>query len=380
MYLTHQQLNSFTLFSFAFRAFTFRGSRFFDTPARAMPIAVSARSTVERLPWECYLLRGALSVESQRAVVECVNGLAVGAFPTWPSVAKSQDHPIIVASHSANAKRSRECRRACGLDRCAGYCGAHVGALVERPGKIYRLANDIAAKIAKDLGRIECGFPLEFDKEKTDDGPTKQTPFEATHFWGLVYGARGGGSGDAEHVETEDTKTTEETTTSEKPKDVFSFLNNVTFGGVAMTGKQCDTDTNETKAVRENINSGKMSSHLDRPVGWTLSVSVGRSVIFNLGRPPDKNKKEMYGDYAHEKAAPGQTAPGVTLTVNSGDALLFRGHAVFHAVDGFAERSDTEAKKCALEGLSSSPRKNENSWRPQRLALLFRHEVDAESG
>jgi len=41
-------------------------------------------------------------------------------------------------------------------------------------------------------------------------------------------------------------------------------------------------------------------------------------------------------------AAEGQHAPGIDLVLRSGDALLFRGHAVFHAVDGFADDGEGE--------------------------------------
>jgi hypothetical protein len=85
-----------------------------------------------------------------------------------------------------------------------GHCGRHVGALVERPEDMYGLANDVAAKIARDLG--ETGFAMDFfssepaddgDARVGDDGKKRRTSnaagtrtFEATHFWGLVYGGR----------------------------------------------------------------------------------------------------------------------------------------------------------------------------------------------
>ena len=69
---------------------------------------------------------------------------------------------------------------------------------------MYGLANDVAAKIARDLG--ETGFAMDFfssepaddgDARVGDDGKKRRTsnaagtrPFEATHFWGLVYGGR----------------------------------------------------------------------------------------------------------------------------------------------------------------------------------------------
>ena len=80
--------------------------------------------------------------------------------------------------------------------------------------------------------------------------------------------------------------------------------------------------------------------------------------------------------------------------MRSGDALLFRGHAVFHAVDGFAEDEGEDAL-AAEEGGSGGGKKRtlpeawrerllaparaapSAGWRPERLALLFRHEVDS---
>ena len=148
-------------------------------------------------------------------------------------------------------------------------------------------------------------------------------------------------------------------------------------------------------ASHDTPNGGRMASHLDRPVGWTLSVSVGKPVAFVLGRPPAPDAA-MYGDFAAEKAdaSPEQKPPGVVVVVRSGDALLFRGHAVFHAVDGFAEDEGEDAL-AAEEGGSGGGKKRIlpeawrerllaparaapcAGWRPERLALLFRHEVDS---
>lgn len=124
------------------------------------------------------------------------------------------------------------------------------------------------------------------------------------------------------------------------------------------------------------------------------------------------------------QAAEGQEAPGIDLVIESGDALLFRGHAVFHAVDGFADVEDGKTERSRdeavpLGSLSSSagssvgsaarfdspanvrasPLKTTNAapppedwaerlqsaakgraeggWEPARLALLFRDEEDA---
>lgn len=124
------------------------------------------------------------------------------------------------------------------------------------------------------------------------------------------------------------------------------------------------------------------------------------------------------------QAAEGQQAPGIDLVIESGDALLFRGHAVFHAVDGFADvddgktgrREDAAVPLGSLSSSADSPvgsaarfdspasvrassLKTTNAapppedwaerlqsaakgragggWEPARLALLFRDEEDA---
>ena len=356
------------------------------------PIPVSPGSETECLPWECYVLRGALDVNAQLDVLERVGKLAGGAFSTWPTRASSQDHPMIITSHSANATRSRECRRACGLVKCMGHCGRHVGALVERPEDIYGLANDVAAKIARDLG--ETGFAMDFfssrrgEPAKDGDGTNGERPastavgtkpaFEATHFWGLVYGGR-----DTAHAE----KRPEEARGATDVRREKEESNNVTFGGEPLRSSSVSSSPDSALDVP---NGGRMASHLDRPVGWTLSVSVGKPVAFALGRPPAPDAA-MYGDFAAVKAdaSPEQKPPGVAVVVRSGDALLFRGHAVFHAVDGFVEETDEDAfstfsaldatrdgawRERLLAPARSAPRAG---WKPERLALLFRHEVDA---
>jgi hypothetical protein len=69
-----------------------------------------AAGRLERLPFECYLLRGALSSASQEALARRVGTLASGAFVDrggWTGAAAAQEHPIIVAAHSAGATRPR---------------------------------------------------------------------------------------------------------------------------------------------------------------------------------------------------------------------------------------------------------------------------------
>jgi hypothetical protein len=387
------------------------------------PIPVSPGSKTERLPWECYVLRSALDADAQLELLERVGSLAAVGFSDWPTRASSQDHPMIITSHSSNATRSRECRRACGLAKCMGHCGRHVGALVERPEDMYGLANDVAAKIARDLG--ETGFAMDFfssepaddgDARVGDDGKKRRTsnaagtrPFEATHFWGLVYGGRDVAGREEKEKDSEEcfrgvravprppsAKRRKKADEDDVLGPTVSVVGEpslqaarVTFGGKSLSASR-GTDERESFTPRDTKNSGRMASHLDRPVGWTLSVSVGKPCYFALGRPPSKDAL-MYGDFAKQKVAtsPEQKPPGVSVVVRSGDALLFRGHAVFHAVDGFVEEEEEEMSKTfdgdgkhgtplwrerLLAPARASPR---FGWRPERLALLFRHEVDA---
>ena len=64
-----------------------------------------------------------------------------------------------------------------------------------------------------------------------------------------------------------------------------------------------------------------MAAHLDRAEGWTLSMSVGASVDFVIGREPPKGS--MYAQYAPHKPYPGQQEQH--LVFESGDLLLFEG-------------------------------------------------------
>ena len=206
--------------------------------------------------------------------------------------------------------------------------------------------------------------------------------FDATHFWSLVYGDR-----DAE-----------ESTEDREEENVGVDL------GTEDRGKQSSSNGSVAGGTAVGKNCGRMQSHLDRPVGWTLSVSVGRPVRFNLGREPEDGS--MYRSSTNfANAAPGQGGAGIDVVLRSGDVALFRGHAVFHAVDGFAdegvessswnmdrpesgvEKDDDESatgeKTKTPDGWADSlvacsggetPR---DGWRPARLALLFRDEEDA---
>jgi hypothetical protein len=332
-------------------------------------VAIEVGGSVTRLPWECYLLRGALDVDAQRRLLDRVGGLAGVAFERWPEVAAAQDHPCIVTSHSANAQRPRECRRACGLERCRGHCGRHVGALYAAPEDVYAVAQAVARRVATEA----------------PDAPADVLRFDPTHFWGLVYGDR-----DKKHKEDggDEAKTPSRDGDGDGDGDgAVPGDERRPVGSSALSFGGASTSDADRRAAATGVRAGRMSSHLDRPVGWTLSLSIGRPVRFNLGRRPVKG--DQYADYNEAAAAEGQDGDGVDVVVESGDALLFRGHAVFHAVDGFADVPGDGDDRDAGERVSGPPSdwsaaltsrakaSASNGWSPARLALLFRDEVDA---
>eukprot|EP00873_Tetraselmis_striata_P027606 jgi/Tetstr1/447870/TSEL_035180.t1 len=231
------------------------------------------------------------------ALAQRVGELATGAFSDrggWAGIAATQEHPIIVASHSAAATRPRECRRACGLQRCTGACGRHVGALDTAPEDLYALARDV----------VQC-------IERESPGACPQ--YDPSHCWALVYG----------------------------------------------TGERCD----------------QMQSHLDRPEGWTLSISVGASAKFTIGCPPEPGS--MYDCYGKHLPLAGQQPPGISLELRAGDALLFQGHRVFHSVDGMAPGSGASPAGWREALLAGQKAEDTGAWAPARLALLFRDQNTA---
>jgi len=114
----------------------------------------------------------------------------------------------------------------------------------------------------------------------------------------------------------------------------------------------------------------KMSTHLDRPVGWTLSVSVGRAARMTIGRAPEAG--EQYDKLGKDRAIDGQRE--VEVEIRSGDCLLFRGDRVFHSVDGLGaehgaplEWTQALTQDSAVDG-----------YVPGRMALLFREERETQ--
>ena len=343
----------------------------FPEPADDAPFVVGG--VVENLPWDSYILRGALDTAAQLRLVDRIASLAGYASERWPERAAGQDHPAIVASHATGAvERPRECRRACGLARCRGHCGRDVGTLYARPDDVFDLARDIAARIEQQRGATATA---------TAGAPAPSMDpiaFDATHFWSLVYGDR-------------------------TPDLSRANLDGADDGGARRSESGTDDGGGVAGGAAPGRNCGRMQSHLDRPIGWTLSLSVGRAVTFNLGRPPTPGS--MYHASTNlANAAPGQGGAGVDVTLRSGDAALFRGHAVFHAVDGFADDepgvldghgttrragrmgkddgADSEsfeapegwASRLLAPSRATPPR---DGWEPARLALLFRDEEDA---
>jgi hypothetical protein len=168
------------------------------------------------------------------------------------------------------------------------------------------LCFELASAVVEATARL-AGGPLEEMFVKSGE------PYEASHFWALVYGQGDGGK-------------------------------------------------------------SRMAPHLDRPVGWTLSVSVGASVSFSIGREPKQG--DMYESYAKHKAFPGQGGENaLDIVINDGDAILFRGDRVFHSCDGFV--GSEPASDESLRALTRDQEMPEG-YEPGRLALLFREERETQ--
>ena len=269
--------------------------------------AISPDARLERLPYDVYALRGALDARTQTALARDVGACASGGAGSvaWLSRAKASNHPTIIAAYGGSnggTERPVRCQRACGLKRCVGACGREVGALVEEPCEALSLARDVAREISRRNGRDGAVGGL-FDGDE---------PYEASHFWALVYGLASG----------------------------------------------------------ESTGQSKMSTHLDRPVGWTLSVSVGYSARMTLGRAPLAG--EMYDKIGKDRAIDGQRE--VEVEIRSGDCLLFRGDRVFHSVDGLSDAG--AAPKTWVQALTNDSAVD--GYVPGRMALLFREERETQ--
>ena len=340
------------------------------------------------------MLRAALDADAQLEVLDRVGKLAGGGVLDVADASvfagPPDDHHVAPRERDAFEGVSSRVRPR----EVHGPCGRHVGALVERR----RRCTDSQRRRREDRARPRrAGFEMDFfssgetaggDGAALDDGGndgehagsdvTRRTrPFAATHFWGLVYGGRVAGKdrpgkGPEEAAAGENAVLpTRAANADAVNSDVF---NNVTFGGASLSGNSTRRDGRDASgashdASHDTPNGGRMASHLDRPVGWTLSVSVGKPVAFVLGRPPAPDAA-MYGDFAAEKAdaSPEQKPPGVVVVVRSGDALLFRGHAVFHAVDGFAEDEGEGALAAEEGGRRRKKRILPEAWRERLLA------------
>jgi len=165
--------------------------------------------------------------------------------------AAANDHPTIIASRARGRERAMACVRACGLRRCSGACGGDVGAMTEDPKELFALARACATRAAAlddDDGVLRSTF---------GDG-ARDDPFEASHFWALVYGEREDGY--------------------------------------------------------ERRRREKMGAHLDRPVGWVVAVTLGRGARMTIGKPPEKG--EQYGEFASHRALGGQSAETAAETAS----------------------------------------------------------------
>jgi len=281
--------------------------------SRDAMLAVDARSTLECLPHGCYVLRGALDARAREEATRVVGEASSSASVNWMTRAAANDHPTIIASRARGRGRNMACVRACGLRRCSGACGGDVGAMTEDPVALFALARACATRAAAlddDDGVLRSAF----GDDASDD------PFEASHFWALVYGAREDG---------------------------------------------------DERRRRE-----KMSAHLDRPAGWVVSVTLGRSARMTIGQPPEKG--DQYGEFASHRALDGQSAEtAVEVVVNDGDAVFFRGDRVFHSVDGFVSEPP-ERRDWARSLLPEGAEMGDDGYTPGRLALLFREERETQ--
>ncbi len=276
-------------------------------------LAVDARATLERLPHECYVLREALDASARERMAEIVGEAASNASVRWTTRAAANDHPTIIASRARGRERAMACVRACGLRRCSGACGGDVGAMTEDPKELFALARACATRAAAlddDDGVLRSTF---------GDG-ARDDPFEASHFWALVYGEREDG---------------------------------------------------DERRRRE-----KMGAHLDRPVGWVVAVTLGRGARMTIGKPPEKG--EQYGEFASHRALGGQSAEtAAEVVVNDGDVLFFRGDRVFHSVDGLVAEPP-ERRDWARNLLPEGAEMGDDGYSPGRLALLFREERETQ--
>ena len=200
--------------------------------------------------------------------------------------------------------------------------------------------------------------------------------FDATHFWSLVYGDR----------------TPDLSRTVRRCRRRARRSESVTDDGGGVAG-----------GAAPGRNCGRMQSHLDRPIGWTLSLSVGRAVTFNLGRAPTPGSMyHVVDQLGQRRARSGRRRRGRHAAIGGRGAVqgsrgVPRGGRVRGRRTGGVGRArdDSTAGKMgkddgtdsesfeAPEGWASRllapsratpPR---DGWEPARLALLFRDEEDA---
>ena len=279
--------------------------------SRAMttaPYAISPDARLERLPYEVYALRGALDARAQAALARDIGASASGG--------RSRSSGSVDWLERARANNHPTIIAAYGGGggersvRCVRACGLTrcVGACGREVGALVEEPRE-ALTLARDVAR-------EISRRAGRDGGGGMVdglfdgdePYEPSHFWALVYGGVSGQS--------------------------------------------------------------KMSTHLDRPVGWTLSVSVGRAARMTIGRAPEAG--EQYDKLGKDRAIDGQRE--VEVEIRSGDCLLFRGDRVFHSVDGLgAERGAPLEWAQALTQDSAV-----DGYVPGRMALLFREERETQ--
>jgi len=114
---------------------------------------------------------------------------------------------------------------------------------------------------------------------------------------------------------------------------------------------------------------GKMNNHIDGPLGWVLSVSIGNTAIFDYQVLQQEREKEAEKEERDEGTKGEAKSEGAmkSLELESGDVVLFQGAKMFHGVKDI--RPGTAPAFWAVDGEegTSSPSLSEQ----ERLVYSF---------
>ena len=114
---------------------------------------------------------------------------------------------------------------------------------------------------------------------------------------------------------------------------------------------------------------GKMNNHIDGPLGWVLSVSIGNTAIFEYQVLQQEREKEAEKEERDEGTKGEAKSEGAmkSLELESGDVVLFQGAKMFHGVKDI--RPGTAPAFWAVDGEegTSSPSLSEQ----ERLVYSF---------